>query len=99
MAATLRRKIAARPQPGARPSQLSSRTGEFDAMANATVRAVLDELLGEWEEPAHWGLPLVSFHTGQADFTKLKVGVSAHLFDDFDLQAVPVVVVDGKNQW
>ena len=37
--------------------------------------------------------------TGQADFSKLKVGVNAHLFDDFDLQVVPVVVVDGKNQW
>jgi hypothetical protein len=66
MASALLRKIEARPGPRARPSQLSSRTGEFDAMANATVRAVLGELLGEWEEPAHWGLPLVSFHTGQA---------------------------------
>jgi len=65
MAATLRRKIAARPKPGARPSQLSSRTGEFDAMASRTVRAVFDELLGDWEEPDHWGLPLVSFHTGE----------------------------------
>ena len=37
--------------------------------------------------------------TGQADFSKLKVGVNAHLFDDFDLAAIPVVVVDGKNQW
>jgi ectoine hydroxylase-related dioxygenase (phytanoyl-CoA dioxygenase family) len=66
MAATLRRKIEARPKPGARPSQLSSRTGEYAAMANATVRSVLSELLSAWEEPAHWGLPLVSFHTGQA---------------------------------
>jgi hypothetical protein len=37
--------------------------------------------------------------TGKADFSKPKVGVNAHLFDDFDLQSVPVVVVDGKNQW
>jgi hypothetical protein len=66
MAAALRRKIEARPKPCARPSQLSSRHGDFAAMGNATVRAVLNELLGEWEEPAHWGLPLVSFHTGQA---------------------------------
>src|SRR4051812_25533014 len=64
MAATLRRKVAARPKPGARPSQLSSRTGEFDAMASSTVRAVLTEILGDWEEPARWGMPLVSFHTG-----------------------------------
>lgn len=66
MAATLRRKIEARPKPGARPSKLSSRTGEFDAMASPAVRAVFDELLGEWEEPDHWGLPLVSFYTGEA---------------------------------
>jgi len=66
MAATLRRKIAARPRSGARPSQLSSRTGEFDAMASPTVRAVFDELLGDWQDPDRWGLPLVSFHTGEA---------------------------------
>ncbi len=68
LAATLRRKIEARPKPGARPSQLSLRTGEFDAMASSTVRAVFDELLGDWEEPDHWGLPLVSFHTGEAQW-------------------------------
>lgn len=66
MAATLRRKLAARPQRTARPSKLSSRTGEFDAMASPAVRAVLDALLGRWEAPAHWGLPLVSYHTGEA---------------------------------
>ena len=66
MAAAVRRKLAARPQGTARPSKLSSRTGEFDAMASPPVRAVLDALLGRWEEPAHWGLPLVSFHTGEA---------------------------------
>ncbi|HEY8004471.1 MAG TPA: hypothetical protein VIE16_09600 [Phenylobacterium sp.] len=66
MAATLRRKLEARPQRTARPSKLSSRTGEFDAMASPAVRGVLDALLGRWEEPAHWGLPLVSFHTGEA---------------------------------
>jgi hypothetical protein len=68
MAATLLRKIEARPKPGARPSQLSSRTGEFDAMASPTVRAVFNEILGDWEEPDHWGLPLVSFHTGEAEW-------------------------------
>jgi hypothetical protein len=66
MAAALRRKLAARPQRTPRPSKLSSRTGEFNAMASPAVRAVLDVLLGQWEEPAHWGLPLVSFHTGEA---------------------------------
>jgi hypothetical protein len=65
MAAALRRKLAARPQRTSRPSKLSSRSGEFDAMASPAVRTVLDVLLGDWEEPAHWGLPLVSFHTGE----------------------------------
>jgi ectoine hydroxylase-related dioxygenase (phytanoyl-CoA dioxygenase family) len=65
MRAALNRKLAARPQRTSRPSKLSSRTGEFDAMASPTVRAVLDTLLGNWEEPDHWGLPLVSFHTGE----------------------------------
>ena len=65
MVAALRRRLAARPQRTARPSKLSSRTGEFDAMASPAVRAVLDILLSQWEEPAHWGLPLVSFHTGE----------------------------------
>lgn len=66
MRAALERKLAARPQGVARPSKLSSRTGAFDALASPTVRAVLDALLGRWEEPSYWGLPLVSFHTGQA---------------------------------
>ncbi|HXA39333.1 MAG TPA: hypothetical protein VNW53_10050 [Phenylobacterium sp.] len=65
MAAALRRKLDARPQRTARASKLSSRTGAFDAMASPAVRAVLDVVLGQWEEPAHWGLPLVSFHTGE----------------------------------
>jgi ectoine hydroxylase-related dioxygenase (phytanoyl-CoA dioxygenase family) len=65
MRAAIEGKLAARPQRTARPSKLSSRTGEFDAMASPAVRAVLDALLGEWEEPDHWGLPLVSFHTGE----------------------------------
>jgi ectoine hydroxylase-related dioxygenase (phytanoyl-CoA dioxygenase family) len=66
MRAAIERKLAAHPQRTARPSKLSSRTGEFDAMASPAVRAVFDALLGEWEEPDHWGLPLVSFHTGEA---------------------------------
>jgi len=27
------------------------------------------------------------------------VGVNSRLFDDFDLDAVPVTVIDGKNMW
>lgn len=36
---------------------------------------------------------------GQADFTGLKIGVNARLFDDFNLDAVRVIVIDGKNLW
>jgi hypothetical protein len=68
LAATLWRKLDARPRREARPSQLSSRTGEFDAMASPTVRALLDEVLPGWKEPDRWGLPLVSFHTGEAEW-------------------------------
>ena len=39
------------------------------------------------------------FSTGEPNFEKMRVGVSAHLFDDFDVGAVPVIVLDGKNLW
>jgi hypothetical protein len=39
------------------------------------------------------------FSTGQANFDKPIVSVNARLFDDFDLDAVPVEVIDGKNLW
>jgi hypothetical protein len=66
MAATLRHKLADRPQQTARPSKLSSKAGEFNAMGSPAVRSVFDALLGAWEEPATWGLPLVSLHTGES---------------------------------
>ncbi len=65
MTSTLKRKLAARREQVARPAQLSSKTGEFNAMASPELRAILDQILGAWEEPANWGLPLVSFHTGE----------------------------------
>lgn len=37
--------------------------------------------------------------TGKPDFDNPKVGVNSRLFDDFDLDAVPVTVIDGKNRW
>jgi hypothetical protein len=37
--------------------------------------------------------------TGEPDFDNPRIAVNAHLFDDFNLQAVPVDVIDGKNQW
>jgi hypothetical protein len=39
------------------------------------------------------------FSTGKPDFEHPKVGVNARLFDDFDLDAVPVQVIDGRNLW
>ena len=37
--------------------------------------------------------------TGKPDFDNPKVGVNSRLFDNFDLDAVPVKVIDGKNRW
>lgn len=36
---------------------------------------------------------------GEPDFDNPRIGVNAHIFDDFDLDAVPVTVIDGKNLW
>ena len=36
---------------------------------------------------------------GKPDFDNPRVGVNARLMDDFDLDAVPVTVIDGKNLW
>lgn len=59
------RKLDARPERAARPSKLTARDGEFDAIGSPAVRTLLDGLLGAWDEPARWGLPLVAFHTGE----------------------------------
>jgi hypothetical protein len=37
--------------------------------------------------------------TGKPDFEKMKIGVNAWLFDDFEASAVPITVIDGKNLW
>ena len=47
---------------------------------------------GTFSESPDWS-------TGKPDFDNPKVGVNARLFDDFDLDAVPVTVIDGKNLW
>jgi hypothetical protein len=36
---------------------------------------------------------------GKADPVRKKVGVNARLFNDFDLDSVPVRFIDGKNLW
>ena len=47
---------------------------------------------GTYSESPDWS-------TGKPDFDNPKVGVNARLFDDFDLDAVPVNLIDGKNLW
>ena len=47
---------------------------------------------GTYSESPDWS-------TGKLDFDNPKVGINARLFDDFDLDAVPVTVIDGKNLW
>ena len=39
------------------------------------------------------------FNGGEPDFDNPKISVNARLFDGFDLDAVEVVVIDGKNLW
>ena len=47
---------------------------------------------GTYSESPDWS-------TGKPDFERPKVSVNARLFDDVDLDAVPVTVIDGKNLW
>lgn len=39
------------------------------------------------------------FSTGEPDFEHPRIAVNARLFDDFDLETVPVEKIDGKNLW
>lgn len=39
------------------------------------------------------------FSTGEPDFENPRIAINARLFEDFDLDAVPVEVLDGKNLW
>jgi hypothetical protein len=36
---------------------------------------------------------------GKPDFSQRKVSVNARLLDEFDLDAVPAEVIDGRNLW
>ena len=47
---------------------------------------------GTYSESPDWS-------TGKPDFENPRVGVNARLLNDFDLDAVPVTVIDGKNLW
>jgi hypothetical protein len=47
---------------------------------------------GTYSESPDWS-------SGKPDFGKMKIGVNAWLFDDFNPGVVPVTVIDGKNLW
>jgi hypothetical protein len=40
-----------------------------------------------------------SWVDGKPDFDHPMIAVNARLFDDFDLDSIPIVVIDGKNLW
>jgi hypothetical protein len=40
-----------------------------------------------------------TWENNQPNFEKPRIGVNARLFDDFELDAVPLQVLDGKNPW
>jgi hypothetical protein len=40
-----------------------------------------------------------SWVEGQPDFANPRISINARLLDDFDLDAVPVEVIDGRNLW
>jgi hypothetical protein len=42
---------------------------------------------------------LVLWVDGKPDFSQPRVGINARLLGDFDLDAVPVEVVDGRTLW
>ena len=39
------------------------------------------------------------FSTGEPNFDNPKLSINSRLLDDFDLEAVEHVVIDGKNLW
>ena len=39
------------------------------------------------------------FSTGEPNFEKPRISLNARLFDGFDLDAVRVIEIDGKNGW
>jgi hypothetical protein len=47
---------------------------------------------GTYSESPDWS-------TGKPDFENPRVGVNARLLNDFDLDAIEVTVIDGKNLW
>lgn len=39
------------------------------------------------------------YSTGVANYDHPKIAINARLFDDFDLGAIPITLIDGKNLW
>lgn len=39
------------------------------------------------------------YSTGVANFDNARIAINIRLLDDFDVDAVPVTVIDGKNLW
>lgn len=39
------------------------------------------------------------FSSGKPDYTKPRISVNVRLLDDFDLDALPIQRIDGKNGW
>lgn len=42
---------------------------------------------------------LVQWVDGKPDFSRPRIGINARLLDDFDVDGVPVELVDGRNLW
>ena len=75
------------------PSQFNLTTPE----ANVSTyrwgsKTIKHHCCGTFTETPDWS-------SGEPDFDNPKISVNARLFDDFDLDAVEVVVIDGKNLW
>jgi hypothetical protein len=41
----------------------------------------------------------VEWENSQPHPTKTKVGINARLLDDFDIEKIEIVLIDGKNLW
>lgn len=47
---------------------------------------------GTWTETPSW-------IDGKPDFSRMRVSVNVRLLDDFDIDALPVETIDGRNLW
>jgi len=61
-----------------------------DGQRTADVTPNSTRLSGTYSASPDWS-------TGKPDFDNPKVAINARLFDDFDLDAAPADLIDGKN--